>query len=169
MLLLFHSTLLTHALGKTEFWDQRGSLEWERQCQPRESMWKCGLKSVGADGLHPQTVMKQADAIARTILFIFEWLWKLGNIFATYKIKNVILIISCMWLGVFLQPHTHVKYFQKHRGQKKWSSASAYIYEEEYSVKRSDSLHQIKKVDLVSLDYTKVFDTLIDKLIVSLD
>lgn len=144
MLLLFHSTLLTPALGKTGLWDQRGSLEQGRQCQPWESIWKYGLKSVGGDGLLPQTVMKQTDAIARTILIIFGWLWQLGDIFATYKIKNVILIISCMWLGVILQFHTHVEHLQKHKGQKKWSVVSAYIYEEEDSLKKSDSLHEMK-------------------------
>lgn len=124
---------------------------------------------MGADGLHPQILMKQANAIARTILIIFERLWQLGEVFATYKIKNVILIIGYVLHGVILQPHSQANHFQKHKGQKNWLAVSALIYEEENALNKSDRLHEMKKVDLVSLDYTKVFDTHIDKLIVSLD
>lgn len=52
------------------------------------------------------------------------FVWQLGEVFAAHKIKNVILILSWMLLGVTLQPHMVTEniflqnIFQKHKGEK---------------------------------------------------
>lgn len=78
---------------------------------------------MGADGLHPQILMEQDYAIARTVLIIFERLWELGEVFCNLENKKYSnLKLQATWHHLTTsysdREYTHGKHFQEQKGQK---------------------------------------------------
>ncbi|KAJ7422682.1 hypothetical protein WISP_36872 [Willisornis vidua] len=96
------------------------------------------FKSMGLDGIHPRILKKLADVITKSLSMIFEWCWDSREVRSDWKLANLILIFKKCKKG---DPRN-------------------YRLVNITSILVTHLADQGKPVDVIFLDFSKVFDTL---------
>ncbi|KAJ7419750.1 RNA-directed DNA polymerase from mobile element jockey-like protein [Pitangus sulphuratus] len=139
-------------------------------------------KSMGPDEILPRTVIQLADVITRPLSMIFEWSWESGEVPVDWKLDNVVLIFekgknddpgNYRPVSVILVPGKIIEIILG--GTEKHLKENTTIGHSQQGLKREKSnlsnlisfydkethlADQEKPVDVICLDFSKVFYTI---------